>query len=136
MFKLLIKTIVFYLVFLAFISVPAVYDIFIIEHVDRKFSHSPWIALEVYYLGSAWIWFYLAPVFLALSWLSSKLNTLNISYVLSVEIAFITALSCSLYTRNEAAAWDLSLRPDYVGIMVLAVIILIMNFLKYKKSGS
>lgn len=136
MAKLLIKAVLFYLVFLAFISIPAVYDIFILGQTDRKFSQSPWMALQVYYFGSAWIWFYLALVFLVLSWLSNKLTKLDISYAVSIGIAILTAIVCFSYTRNDAAAWKLSLKPDYVGIMTITVIFLILSFLKYRKSGN
>jgi hypothetical protein len=128
----LAKTLVFYTSFTAFISLPAVYDVFILNQMDRKFHNSRWEALEVYALGSVWIWFNLALAFLILAWLSNELTKLDISYLGSIGTAFLTALVCYLYTGNKATAWELSLKPDYVGIIAIAVIFSILNFLTGK----
>lgn len=130
------KTIAFYLVFVGFISIPAAYEIFVLGEVDRKFRGSPWMALEVYFLGSVWIWFYVALAFFALSWLFGKLTKRDISGGLVFGTAFLTALICFLYTGNKAEAWGLSLQPDYVGIIALIFIFSILIFLKKKKQTS
>lgn len=124
MVKLLAKTILFYLVFISFITLPAVYDIFVLGQVDRKFSHSPWMALEVYALGSTWIWFLLFAVFFILSLLGEKIAKLIVSYPMSIAIGILTAIICFLYTRNEAKSWELDLKPDHFGVIVLGIIFL------------